>query len=520
MTNSLKILTKVLLAFFLVALNITIPSLKTILIPSNSYNNSYSQNNIISLFDSALSAITNPTTVSAVRAACGYGSCVEFSFPDITVSEDPNAINHTETYTVLVNQTGTPYPVLVTSSTPTTVTVTPDSQCTLAGNALPDTVNPGSFVVPVPANSASFTVTTTAIDDGILEAAIHPCDITYNSAQWGIIGVQTVHVLDSNRVTITTIPPANLSENSSSAVYNQVFTMNIQPKQSQPIAVHVILNDQCYAYVNGAWHTGIFDTNIESFRSQKLILLQAKPDRIIEPVQNCAITTSYRLSGETNDNTSISNLISITDYTPDLILQSPAKLSKSGVGAPMSSDIKIRLPSTPSDNYAVNVRLKITSTVCTLEKSIITFTAANWNIDQNINVTAVNTGEIYTKEKTCPILITVESASSMVVNPPIGFVENYSPPVLTYDGHVILRQIPTYSLAAAEYNGASYTLNASILADQIQAVRTLTTPELASTGMSSDTLVRAMALVTIFSTLLFGVRLHFTKTWNEKTSSK
>jgi large repetitive protein len=274
-----------------------------------------------------------------------------------------------------------------------TVTLTPNAQVSLSSTTL--TFTPANWNV-------AQNITVTAVNDTTVESTTHLGSIVY-----GVTSTDTFY-----NGLVTTPTNANITDNdqllvefagvTGAALENATATFNLQVKGGV-LATATTINVTNLATGTATTGTDFTFTsptsitipagNYATLTNIAVTGLSVINDNSVEPnetiIFGIASTNNLALQGDADgnstNNTSFTYTIQNDDVASVSVLQSGGTTNLTEGGA--TDDINIWLTSAPTANVTVTLT---PSSQVSLSTSTLTFTPANWNVAQNVVVTAVN----------------------------------------------------------------------------------------------------------------------------------
>ena len=323
--------------------------------------------------DDALSegAHTCVITYSASSADTNYvlGSTAH----NVDVVDDDTASISLSSITVTEGQAGVGMDVVLTSqpTSDVTITLTPDTQCTLVPPKLTFTNVKWNIVQ---------SVTVTAVDDALSEGA-HTCVITYStsSADTNYVLGSTAHNVDVTDDDIVGITLSSITVTEGQAGVGMDVVLTSQP--TSDVTINFTPDAQCtltpamLTFTNGNWNT------VQS------VTVMAVDDALSEGAHTCVITYSASSIDTNYVLASTAHNADVVDNDTAGILLTPITVTEGQPGLSMN----VELFTEPTADVTINFT---PDAQCTLAPATLTFTngagVSPWNIAQQTLVTAVN----------------------------------------------------------------------------------------------------------------------------------
>lgn len=391
------------------------------------------------IFNNLNSAVPQSVTVTAVNDAIAEGahSCVITTtasspggnYDELTGSTITAAITDNDIAGVIVTQSGgvtnvfeggatDSYDVVLQSEplASVTITITYGAQCTAA----PVTLNfdAGTW-------DTAQTVTVTAVDDAVLEPSPLPCAITNASASAdgdynGISKSITANVFDNDGADLVITQTNGTTDVNEAGATTDSYDVSLAVAPTANVTAALTTDGQCTVDSPSlTFSTGNWDT-------PQTVIVTAVDDAIAEPSPHpCTIThsasstdTRYNLLRTLTVNVTDDDLsgLVITETDGDTVVEEANPLTPDTYSVALASDPGAEVTVTLSTNGQCNVT-----------PSPLTFDSSNWNINQDVSVTAVDDAASEPSPHNCTITHTLSGAASGVVDITALVVDNDSP---------------------------------------------------------------------------------------------
>ncbi|HAP74656.1 MAG TPA: hypothetical protein DCR14_01055 [Acidimicrobiaceae bacterium] len=351
--------------------------------------------------------------------------------------------------TVVAEPSGTDGVAIALATEPSasvTVTVSTDAQCAVQGANV--------FTFPAADWNVPQTLTLVAVDDDVVEADLHPCSVDFavesTDLQYDVVDDSLVIDVDDDEVAgveITAGAPLTVAE----AGATDTFDVVLAGKPSANVVVHFEASSgQIAAPADLTFTPANWDV-------PQTATVAAIDDFIDETDPHSASLTVSVVSTALGFGTA--PIITVDSVATTSVAVEVADDDTAGVtigGAPFvvaeeggTDTFTVVLDSQPT----ADVTVSLTPTgLCTVGPSPLTFTSANWNVQQTVTVTGLN--DFIDGGPTCSIGVTASSADT-----------NYSAIARTVNGSVIDNDtagitVTAGSLTVFEHtaSSASYTL--------------------------------------------------------------
>lgn len=390
------------------------------------------------VFNTSNSIIPQSVTVTAVNddIAEGAHSCVITStasssggnYDGLTGSDVTAAITDNDTAGVIVTQSGgvtnvfeggasDSYDVVLQSEpiAAVTISITFGAQCTAA----PTTLNFNATTWDIPQS-----VTVSAIDDGIIEPSPLPCSITnaststdnnYNSISILVIA----NVYDNDGADLVITQTNGNTEVSEAGTTSDTYDINLTIAPTANVTVTLITNGQCTVDMPSI----TFDT--ANWGITQTVIVTAVDDAVSEPTpHSCAITHS---SSSTDTRYNLLRTLSVNVVDDDisgLIITETDGSTIVEEASPLTADTySVALAADPGGTVTITIS---TNGECAVTPSLLTFDSSNWNIDQQVSVTAIDDTASEPSPHNCTITHTLSGAASGIVDINAFVVDNDS----------------------------------------------------------------------------------------------
>ncbi len=281
--------------------------------------------------------------------------------------------------------------------------------------------------------------------------------------------------LASAGITITSSgPPYSVAEGSASSANTIVYTITLNTIPNAPVVITLNnVDDDCRISTGGPYLQAPQTVTISPAGPYTAIIrLRAFDDLIVEGLHTCTITHSAVGGGYTG--VSIANVVgTVTDNDiPGLVVtSSPVTISEGGG----SANFNVRLATQPLADVTVAISTidgQTTAVSAIGGLVFLTFTPANWNINQGVAVTAVDDG----------IVEANPHPGSIILDPASGGDSNYNAlpngsgaaNITDNDLATVVVTGSPLALDEAVSIGLSYTLNLGV-ASGITATTDITT---------------------------------------------
>jgi hypothetical protein len=401
---------------------------------------------------------------------------------------------------------------------PVVLGFTTDGQCSAPATA---TLAIGSTFIDV---------TITAVDDALVEASTHYCDINMTVVSGNLAGngagyTYNIPIIDNDQLSLTTTHNSiSLTEDPIIAASLQTNTLSI-PSQDAGGFSSINLNQ--LSGFPSIYATQVFakittDTQCyvnllpNQFQSRTTTLIQSQPynpanlftwsydgnfkgrsDDVVEGSHFCSVVYDYYTDYDTNPFKSETILVPMTDYRPFVDAQAPALLYEKPVdGQASTGDFKLKLLAQPSDTSPITATITLLNPeVCVLSNTTLTFDQSNWSQFQAIPVSAIKDGVFQPGTRDCNIKLSLVSPEAS--------------PVTQVNGRFVLassKRTPA-TLAALEYNNLSTIVTVKVLDADTLPQTGITSPWI---FLSSVVLFVGSLLGSILTTRAYRSRLYAT----------